>query len=166
MKPTTFELSVDTEELIRTLEQVLPGEVITYNQLSEAIGRNVQKEAYGLLATARKHLLDSGVAFETIPKVGLKHQERLVVMRGVMTETSKKVRSVVRREQRKLISVIPDEEYKKLSKEDQTTYNTARAMLGTLKELVKDKSVGKVEKATEEAQKALPLTQTLAALSN
>jgi hypothetical protein len=70
-------LSIDTLTLEGILEKV--DSVITYKELSDAIGKNVQKEARHILASARKRLYcrkpSDRIVFATILKVGLRKLE-------------------------------------------------------------------------------------------
>lgn len=160
----SFELSVDAIELIKRLEEVPPGAIISWNDLSESIGRDVRGEARSMLYTARKHLMDQGVVFETVHNVGLKHELKSEVIRAVLPDTTKRVRSLLRRQGRKL-QTISDDDYKALPKSEQTQYNTTRALFSTFQELTKESAVKHVKIATAKAEKPLPLAQTLAALS-
>lgn len=67
------ELSIDTQTLERILEATSIGDVVTFQVLSEAIGRDVQLQARGNLRSARLRLLrHHHMVFGAITNVGLK----------------------------------------------------------------------------------------------
>lgn len=58
-------------EILETAER---GEVITYNRLSKACGRDIRKFRSGL-DSARDRLLEIGIVFQTVRGVGLRRME-------------------------------------------------------------------------------------------
>lgn len=161
MDKTLFELSVDTQELIRALEGVAIDDVITYRDLSDRISRNVQTDAYSNLTTAVAHLRRQGTVFKAIRGVGLKHLSKPEVVRGVLPEVRKKVANIASRATKTLTTVDKDD-YGQLSRDDQTTYNTSMAYVGVIKEITKPKRIAKVEKAAAESKDgALPVMKSL-----
>ena len=74
-KKTIAEISVDARLLHQRLQSVGVGETVSWEELSQVIGRDVTagSKGYGPLSTARKRALnDDGMVFDAIPKVGLK----------------------------------------------------------------------------------------------
>jgi len=63
------EMSVDTRLLIERLSRVEIGDFVSYKELSEVIGRDVQGAARGNLTTAR-HRLEVDDAIQFGPVVG------------------------------------------------------------------------------------------------
>jgi len=71
-KPTWMR-TVETTELITRLQEVPVGGVISYGELSEAIGKNVCKEACGYLQSARRILMaEQHIMFEPVRGTGLR----------------------------------------------------------------------------------------------
>lgn len=67
------ELSIDTQTIENMLAAVQIGDIITYEAMSEAIGRDTQHEARGNVATARYRLHQSQqMVFGAVTNVGLK----------------------------------------------------------------------------------------------
>jgi hypothetical protein len=54
VKKTIPEVSEETKILVSVLREAKTGETVSYKKLSAAINRDVQREAYGLLSSARK----------------------------------------------------------------------------------------------------------------
>lgn len=77
------EMSVDTRVLIERLKKVEVGEFVSYQELSDLVGRNVQGNAYGNLSTARHRLeMDEEMQFGTVRSQGLRRLDALGVMGG------------------------------------------------------------------------------------
>ena len=67
------EISIESTLLIDRLKTLEVDEVVTWDELSNLIGRDVRKEAYHNLGTARNRLLrDERMVFECVRKVGVK----------------------------------------------------------------------------------------------
>lgn len=67
-----FSRSTQTLALIEALRAASIGAVITYGQLSQAIGEDVQNGARHFLYSAMKALQGDGVAFGTVRNMGVK----------------------------------------------------------------------------------------------
>jgi hypothetical protein len=63
--------SADTEIIIKLLEDLKPGELITYEDISKAIGRNIL-DCRGILYTAIKAILREGDVIQAVRGVGVK----------------------------------------------------------------------------------------------
>lgn len=67
------ELSVDTQVLERMLKATAIGDIVTFGAMTEAIKRDVQKEARGNLRTARHRLRKTDhMVFGAVTNVGVK----------------------------------------------------------------------------------------------
>ena len=92
-----FELSSDTRILYNVLEKNLikdGNELVTYKELSDSIGRNVQGEARGLLGTARKMIQNQHkIILEVVMNEGIKISENY---EGVIDRATSHVRRTVR----------------------------------------------------------------------
>ena len=68
-----FVLSADAQILHSELTTVQHGNTVTYETLSKRIGRDVQKEARGVLTTARRITQrEDSIVFEAVRAVGLR----------------------------------------------------------------------------------------------
>ena len=71
-KPTIGRASVESQELIKFLNDATIGQVFTYAEMNEAVKADVQARN-NILQTARRNLLrDKGYVFGTIQGVGIK----------------------------------------------------------------------------------------------
>lgn len=67
------EVSLDTQVLERLLSTAAIGDVVSYDALTAAVGRDVQGEARHHLSSARRRLLrGSNILFEPVKGVGMK----------------------------------------------------------------------------------------------
>jgi len=153
---TISELSVDTQVLIDRLKKVEPEQLITYAELTSAIGKNVQNGARHLLETARRRLIhDNQILFDVVINEGLKRvQGDQIVAVG-----SRGVKMIGRQARRtaKKIGCIGDD-YHKLSKEQQHRFNGVGTILSFVSHATKEKQVAKISEAASEK---IPMSKAL-----
>src|SRR5690348_7295398 len=86
---TIPELSLDARLLKQRLDDVKEDEEITYDTLSEIIGRNVQNGARGCLYTALRLVRkENGAIFATVRGVGLKRLHNKAIAATVAAITT------------------------------------------------------------------------------
>lgn len=152
--------SADTKMLTDTLRTVAVGSEASYDTLSARIGRNVQKEARGLLQSARSALLREGVRFDVVRNVGLRRMTDAEVARSG-ARGMRLVHSAARREARKMTAVAS---FDALANEDKVAHNAAISVLGAVAHFTAPKQVQLIEAATGQAQRRLPIADSLDAL--
>ena len=153
------ELSVDTQELMRALDRLLPGETATYKSLSDIIGRDVQGQARGLLNSARNILLrEEGKVLECVQKVGIKLLTRLEVP-SVGRSTTARIRRMSQKTLRKLATVSGDND---LPPETLARLNFELSAFAIISKTMHEKTIAKLQTAME--NKRLPLVKFLEAL--
>ncbi len=134
MNPTIYEQSIDTQVLIERLSEMQEGDVLTYDALSEAIGRNVTREARHILGSARRFVEREHAIFtDTISKTGIKRITPAQVVQGAPKQTKRKMHNASNRLIRKL-SNTPDE---LLTPEDLRRKRSEIAIQGTLRMFTK-----------------------------
>lgn len=69
--PATSQFSPDTSALEARLEKLGPGEVVPYSELTELIGRDVQRGARGNLSAAMRRLEKKGAMCVCLRRVGV-----------------------------------------------------------------------------------------------
>ena len=147
-----FQISADAKVLASVLKETAPGEVVTYERLSASIGRDVQKDARGVLQTARRSVLNENrMVFEAVIDVGLMRlkDEQIV---GI----GDKSRDHIRRTARKTVKSLFCVNYDQLSREQQVKHNTSLSMMGVIGELATNRSAAKLESKVAEAGHELP----------
>jgi len=155
---TKYERAIETDLLYGTLREVKPNKSISYADLSELIGADVQKNnARGYLYTARRLCeTDHDIVFEVVRNVGLKR----IVNDDVMG-VAESAFSSIRRKAGKTIKTIKTVNYKALSNEGKTKHNASITLMGTISLFSKKRSQLLLEDKARETGKALPLGKTL-----
>lgn len=150
------ETAADIRALADFLAALPVGEVATYAQLSQTIGRNVQKGAGYILAAARDVVeKEAGAIFGTIHRVGVKRltgQEAI----GVGAQTGRKIKRAARRGISRLGRIRDNS----LSDDDRRKINAYTAQLGAVAMLAGADTARKVEKKSD-ASAVLPVGRVL-----
>ena len=68
--PAAFQRHPDTSTIEKLLRDCEVGSIVTYDALSERLGRDVRKHCCGYCQTAIRSLAKEGIAFVTVRKVG------------------------------------------------------------------------------------------------
>lgn len=105
-----MEISADVRILIGYIETKMLKEkqdVISYHELGQLIGRNVQhNKNRGLLATARKRVeKTNNIIIKTVYKVGIKRSDDLV---GVLYDTRTCFRRRIRKQTKRVLNALND----------------------------------------------------------
>lgn len=150
------ETHADIRALADFLARLPVGEVATYAQLSQAIGRNVQNGAGYILAAARNVVeKEAGAIFGTVHRVGVKRltgQEGI----GIGAITSRKIKRAARRGITRLGRIRDNS----LTDADRTKINAYTAQLGAVAMLAAEDTARKVEKKSD-ASAILPVGKVL-----
>ena len=143
IKKTINEKSIETQTLIKRLSKMQRGETVSYKELSDLVGADVQAAAYCYCKTARERCLkDFGLVFEPIVNEGLKCMtEEEVALSGQFG--IQKIRRLSRREKSKLHHGI--ENFNGLTNEAKIAHNTAASIYGVFELISKPKAILKVE---------------------
>jgi len=150
-------LSVDAQALARVLGESPVGEVVTYDALSKAIGRDV-RSARGLLYTAvRTVMRDSNAVFAAVRGVGLKRLESTEIV-SVATQTVRHIRKASGRAMQKLACT----DLSKLNESQKVSVFTHNSLLGALRVMSCQPSIKKLTEAVNSANAELPIAKTLA----
>lgn len=151
-----FVASVDTLALHKRLMSAQVGEIVSYAELSDLIGRSVQRVAYAALASARRRAEAEGSEFGTVIKIGL---ERLDENRAVEKALRGlgRIRKLSRRELRRLSR----RQFDQLDSAHQVSHNTGMAAFSVFQHMTSRGKLEQLEQAVARTQQALPLAKTL-----
>jgi hypothetical protein len=139
-----FKLSLDTQMLIEKLRELDYSASATYRELSELIGRNVQKEARHVLDSAVRYLArEESIFFSVMRTSGIQRVTESDYSKAVPLIGRKRIRKAAGDIERKL-GFVPIE---KLGKEEQKEVNTNRAFANTLKNWAREKEAKKIHEA-------------------
>jgi hypothetical protein len=154
------ELHTDTRILFNVLETRLvdqKAERIGYDELSKAIGRDVQKQARGLLKTARKHIEEQyHILLEPIVGEGLKISKDYA---GLLGKSTAHIRRQARGTAKRVLNGINGSE---IDPEQKLEITARLSILGAIELFTKPKLPKKLMASIErEPAKQLPTAETL-----
>lgn len=97
------EASIDAKTIHRAISTLKPNDLITYEQVSDVVGRDIRKSK-GALYTAIRMARDSeGIAFETITNVGIRRMTDSEIVAEFSVKPFRKISSIVRKSSKKRI---------------------------------------------------------------
>lgn len=141
----TREINVDARVILARLKAAKVGDVITYSELSELVGRDVQKGSRHILEAARRWAKKDRVIFGVITGQGLKRLDdagKVRVGSGMMD----KIRRTSRRAAQTLAAV---ENFDALPNEMKIQHNMSLSVFGIIQQAtsrkVQDRIAEKVE---------------------
>jgi len=159
-KKSIREASADARLLYQRLAKMNVGDFISYQDLGEIIGRNVQQEGRGFLNTARLMAeREDGKTFGVIINEGLK-----CLNSGEIINTAAFSIGHIKRTSRrsmKRIACITD--LSTLPNDEKIRLNTYASILGVMSVMAKGSSIKKIEARVQETQEQLPYVKTLEA---
>lgn len=148
--------SKDTVILIDVLSKAIVGQTVTYNEMSTAIGRDVQEYARSSLDSALQGCLKLGVVLENIRDVGYKRigdKEIVDASDGARKSVNKKVSRCLKK-----LSIA---KYENLDAEGKRKHVAMSAVMGTLQLFSTKSAAKKIEKRVSESTDVLPVGETL-----
>lgn len=160
-KKPIFAASADAKTIAHVLRTIEVGGIISYEDLSRAIARNVCLTGRPAMDTARGIVQrEDRMIFDAIRGVGLKR-----LADNEIIDLGDKARDHVRRASRKVVKKLVCVDYDQLTNEKQTKHNTALSMFGVLCELATEKSTKRLTSSVENAKAELPIAKaSIAAL--
>ena len=153
------ERSVDSDILYHELLKVAVGEVVTYEDLSKRIGRDVTQDARGNLTTARRAALSIDRAlFAPVRSVGLKRLDDTGKLDAGESQLQR-VRKASQQGRRVLASVL---EFDALPNAEKVRHNATASVLGAIHAFSKPSAVARVAKRVNElTDGTLPVAKTI-----
>lgn len=157
-KAVIQQLSIDAKMIYERLIASSVGDTITYSELSELIGRDVQRTGRGALVTARRRARNiDRMVFGTVRTSGLTRLSDAQIV-----ETGEGALSHIRRAARRgAQTVLCVQNFNSLPNEKKVQHNTYVSMLGMMAEVAKPAKIRAIEKSVEATQAALPLAKML-----
>ena len=141
-KRTINEVSADTLALYEALKDITIDGMITYANLSDLIGRDVQSEAIGSLTTARRMCqMEDQIVFSPVRGVGLKRLDDSGIVEYADNDIAK-----IHRAARRGVERLGCASYANLSEEQKPSFNAKAAVLGTIATHSRRAHVKQIEK--------------------
>lgn len=158
---TIFEMSIDSQTILKRLSEAEIGEVISYSDMNKLIGRSVQAEAHYCLQTAMRNMLSDGKVFAVVRGEGVRRLADAEIV-GVGEYALAHMRRTARRAGRKLLAV---EDFDALPNEIKIRHNAIASVLGAIEHFSHPLRVKRIEGKVAQAQARLPLKKTLEAFT-
>lgn len=153
-------MSIDTRLIFERLDRAEIGDVVTYDELSEIIGRDLG-ECYHLTGTARKRLLGNKKYFEAVPGVGFRRcndSEKVAAGGNQLTKSRRACRRCVR------ITTSVDD-WDAMTKEDRTRHNIQAATAGCIAGLTSQRRLKAIESRVSNEPEPIPQKAVLDAIA-
>lgn len=153
------EISVDTQILVKLIKtrKDAGAETITHEELSEAIKRDVQNEAYGNLNSARNIVQrEHQIVLTSIRGVGYKlarNPEIIAIGSHVVTR--------IRRTARRGLRSMACADYDAMNNQDRIKYNAAISHVGALAAVATSRQASVIEDRVKRDAEKLPVAETL-----
>lgn len=153
-----FETSAETRFIFQAMDKVPHGETITYESLSESIGRDVRLYATSALSSAITMQLKKQRVFECVRGVGYK----LLTSKEIVRTQGDKALSHIKRTARRYVKRIASCVYDELNDVEKIRHNAHLSALGTINYLSKPAAINQIEQELKiTRQRDLPIGNTL-----
>jgi hypothetical protein len=161
-KKTIREASVETRLIYQRLSGMNIGDFVSYSDLNELVGRNVQKEGRGYLKTARSICeRDDNKAFGVVLNEGLK----CLNSKEIINTAEFSIGHIKRTSRKSLKKVRCINDLEQLPNDEKIRLNTYASILGVMATMAKGSNIRKIEARVQETQEQLPYVKTLEAFA-
>lgn len=151
-----FQKSADTKVLESLLKEAKVGDVVSYEAMSRALGRDVRQHAIGAMQSARRAMLAEGVVFGTQTNVGLVRLNDKEIVESTESDR-RKMKRASNRSLRKL-SVV---KFEALTEDDKRKHTTMAAQMGAISMFASKSSTRKIEEKVTPKSETLAIGETL-----
>lgn len=156
-KRTIAQPSIESKLIYNRISQCKEGEIVTYEELDQLIGRSVQKTCRYALTSARNACMnDHRIVFSAIPNVGIKRLKNEEIP-GTADSRFLHIKRVANKGLRESACV----DYDNLTPENKIKHNTNISMFAVHKELAKPGSEKLIENQVKIDHQALPIGKVL-----
>ena len=151
------EMSAETRLLSELIGAMQVGDVLTYEKLSEHIGRDVRLHALSSLGSARKIAQrDFGVVVGVIRKVGIERMGDAGIL-GIVDQSVLRARRAFGRTAKTLRVA----DYARLTEAQQAEYNAKASTVAVIYRITSAKGQKSLATALQETRAELPVAKTL-----
>jgi DNA-binding winged helix-turn-helix (wHTH) protein len=154
---TKFEMSADAKIIRSVLAEAAVGDLVTYETLTKAIGRDVRGHATGAMHTALRSVLrDDAKVFGNVRGVGYRR-----LADGEIIDTSESSRRRIQKESKRAIKRLTCVKFDELGQDQKRQHIAASAQLGAMAHFASKHATKKIESAVQKEDKEMPIGQTL-----
>jgi hypothetical protein len=153
----TFERSIETTLAIKVLRDLPVGEIVTYSELAEAIGKDPQRDGYCYVSRAREILeKELEIVFAAVPNEGIKRLNPREVI-NLLGDRVGHLRRHSNKSVRKGTTIVPIEQQGELGNEERLQFHEKMSHLAVIAHALTPKASRKLREAVKEANKSLPV---------
>jgi hypothetical protein len=157
MSSPSFVKSHDASVIESLLSETKVGDTVTFQKMSEAIGRDVRKFAHGAMNTARKCLLrDKRIVFDSVRDVGLVRLGDAEIVKSSTSDVQSIKRKSMKRIQ-KLSCVV----FENLTDDAKRQHLALSSQLGVIAMFSANGSTKKIESHVKPNSSQLAIGETL-----
>lgn len=151
------EKSADTQLIESVLAEAKVGDVITYEQLSKVIGRDVRQFALSSLSSARRGIFNSKrYVFGVEKNVGLKRLND-----NEIVDSTEYDRKKLRRAAKRTLNKLGVVDFDNLTPDKKRQHIVASAQMGAVEMFAGKNATKKIEAKVNETSRVLPIGETL-----
>ena len=153
------ELTASDAATIRSLlQECKPGEIVSYDAMTAAIGRDVHQRRHAIAKALRALMSEARVVFSAVRGVGYQRLDDAGIV-ATGADSLQRIRRTSRRGVKKLVCV----DFENLSPEQRLSHNTRMTVLAMVGDATSGASVKRVEAAVKDANAALPAARAAVA---
>lgn len=152
-----FQMSADTKIIRSVFDECEIGQLVTYEELTAAIGRDVREFARGSIATVRKALLkERRVVFECVQDQGYMRLNDSEIVASTERDRGRLYRASSR-----VIRKLGCVSFDKLADSEKVSHTVACAQFGAMQMFAKKSSAKRLEAKAKEESKPIAIGDTL-----
>lgn len=156
MENGRFSKSADTAIIENRLRNTQVGEMVTYDELSKLLGREVREFCYGNLRTALSALIKESLFFDCVSKQGYRRLDP-----DQATNASEHYRTRAKNAARRGLVHLQHVPFDGLTDEGKKKHLTMSAQLGAVELFSTTKATKKIETAVKDASHRMAIGETL-----
>ena len=161
-KAPRFRRSIDTQMVIDRLRAAAPGELVTYRELSDIIGRDVADGARHVLQSATRALQKHRqMVFAAVTRQGVRRLDDA----GIVDMGGAAIKRIGRAARRAGVT-LGCANFDNLDDGRRVKHNATLSYFGVVEAISKKGAIAKIESRVEKTRQALPLAKTLEAFKD
>jgi len=155
---SNFILSIETKQLLERLMKVKVGELISYQEMTDIVGRDIRKDGSGIMYSARRKALnDCQIVFITITNEGIKRaSDEEIANSGA--SVIHKIRKASKKG-KKVLHAVND--FGALTNNSKIRHNASASFLGAIDLMTRPKKIVALEEKVKEESECINVTKTL-----
>lgn len=144
-KKTIGTTKIDSRSVYERLKNMIPGEAISYQELSDLTGRDIIRQRY-ILNSARNMALRDNIVFDVIHNFGIKRLTDNEIVQIESVRPLSKCRSALKNGIKRITCA------KEISNEERIQVNASLSLFGVIAEFTKPKAVDNIINKNTDAE--------------